>query len=255
MRHIMAFMCVFLGMRHPTPNLSRRNAHAGHVLVRRAYAAINASDINYTAGRRAPRRRLSSARRRGPRAAPRRAPPRPPLHDPGGCAPGEPRARAARRYFGSAAEAEKRLPFDAGFEAVGVVAAVGPDVEGAAPPRPQAAARTVCCTVCAGAGRTPVAAAARCRTSRVAAAPGAWAPRAGLLVGDAVAQMAYGAFSEWGAASARHALRVPSAAPEVVALLTSGLTASIGAPLAQSMPLSSRLGAPLCRKLAGRSMV
>jgi len=55
-------------------------------------------------------------------------------------------------------------------------------------------------------------------------------------VGDAVAQMAYGAFSEWGAAPARHALRVPSAAPEVVALLTSGLTASIGARLPQRMP-------------------
>lgn len=36
----------------------------------------------------------------------------------------------ACRYFGSTAEAERRLPFDAGFEAVGVVAAVGPDVEG-----------------------------------------------------------------------------------------------------------------------------
>ncbi len=55
--------------------------------------------------------------------------------------------------------------------------------------------------------------------------------RAGFAVGDPVAQMAYGAFAEWGAAPARHALRVPSAAPEVVALLTSGLTASIGARL------------------------
>ena len=36
----------------------------------------------------------------------------------------------ACRYFGSTAEAERRLPFDAGFEAVGVVAVVGPEVEG-----------------------------------------------------------------------------------------------------------------------------
>lgn len=49
-------------------------------------------------------------------------------------------------------------------------------------------------------------------------------------MGDAVAQMAYGAFSEWGVVPARHALPVPETAPEVVALLTSGLTASIGAP-------------------------
>ncbi len=56
----------------------------GHILVRRAYAGVNASDLNYTAG----------------------------------------------RYFGSAAAAEKRLPFDAGFESVGVVAALGPGVSG-----------------------------------------------------------------------------------------------------------------------------
>ena len=42
--------------------------------------------------------------------------------------------------------------------------------------------------------------------------------------------MAYGAFSEWGVMPARHALPVPEPAPEVVALLTSGLTASIGTP-------------------------
>lgn len=43
-----------------------------------------------------------------------------------------------------------------------------------------------------------------------------------------VAEMAYGAFSEWGTLSAKHALPVPVLAPEVIALLTSGLTASIG---------------------------
>ncbi|CAK0737375.1 hypothetical protein CVIRNUC_000902 [Coccomyxa viridis] len=105
----------------------------GHILVRRAYAGINASDINYTAG----------------------------------------------RYFGSAEVAAKRLPFDAGFESVGAVAAVGPDVH---------------------------------RFS----------------VGQPVAELAYGAFSEWAVVPAKHALAVPMLAPEIVALLTSGLTASIG---------------------------
>ncbi|CAL5218387.1 g58 [Coccomyxa viridis] len=105
----------------------------GHVLVRRAYAGINASDINYTAG----------------------------------------------RYFGSPEIAAKRLPFDAGFESVGAVAATGPDVSG-------------------------------------------------LRVGQPVAELAYGAFSEWAVVPARHALPVPVLAPEIVALLTSGLTASIG---------------------------
>lgn len=36
---------------------------------------------------------------------------------------------AAGRYFGSAAAAEGKLPFPAGFEAVGVVAAAAPDVQ------------------------------------------------------------------------------------------------------------------------------
>lgn len=52
---------------------------------------------------------------------------------------------------------------------------------------------------------------------------------AGLKVGDPVAEMAYGAFSEWGVVQAKHALPVPVVAPQIVALLTSGLTASIGA--------------------------
>lgn len=50
--------------------------------MRRCFVGINASDINYTAG----------------------------------------------RYSGSPAEAAAKLPFDAGFESVGVVAAVGPGV-------------------------------------------------------------------------------------------------------------------------------
>ena len=61
---------------------------------------------------------------------------------------------------------------------------------------------------------------------------------AGLRVGDPVAEMAYGAFSEWGVVPAKHALPVPVLAPEVIALLTSGLTASIGAmPLEGSAPI------------------
>ncbi len=57
---------------------------AGHVLLRVAFAGVNASDVNFTAG----------------------------------------------RYQASIAEAEASLPFDAGFEAVGAVAAVGPQVSG-----------------------------------------------------------------------------------------------------------------------------
>lgn len=53
------------------------------------HSGINASDINYTAG----------------------------------------------RYFGSPEIAAKRLPFDAGFESVGAVAATGPDVSGKNTPR------------------------------------------------------------------------------------------------------------------------
>ena len=47
-------------------------------------------------------------------------------------------------------------------------------------------------------------------------------------MGQPVAELAYGAFSEWALVPARHALPVPVLAPEIVALLTSGLTASIG---------------------------
>ena len=104
----------------------------GHVLMRRLYAGVNASDINFTSG----------------------------------------------RYFGGAKAASARLPFDAGFEAVGVVAAVG---EG-------------------------------CR---------------GLSVGAPVAVMEFGAFSEYGIVEARKAIPLPAPTPEAVALLTSGLTASI----------------------------
>lgn len=57
---------------------------AGHVLIRIAFAGVNASDVNFSAG----------------------------------------------RYQASVAEAQAALPFDAGFEAVGAVAALGPQVSG-----------------------------------------------------------------------------------------------------------------------------
>ena len=62
-----------------------------------------------------------------------------------------------------------------------------------------------------------------CRNSRVRRVP-----CAGLRVGQPVAELAYGAFSEWAVVPAKYALPVPVVAPEIVALLTSGLTASIG---------------------------
>jgi hypothetical protein len=102
----------------------------GHLLVRRAWAGVNASDINFSAGRYA---------RAGAPAAP---------------------------------------PFAAGFESVGVVAAVGAGVAG-------------------------------------------WAP------GDAVAELGYGCFSDYGLLPAARALRVRDPTPVAVALLTSGLTAAL----------------------------
>lgn len=59
---------------------------AGHVLMRVAYAGVNASDVNFTAG----------------------------------------------RYHGSIEAARAAMPLDAGFEAVGAIAAVGQQVTGAA---------------------------------------------------------------------------------------------------------------------------
>lgn len=107
----------------------------GHLLVRRAYAGVNASDVNFAAGRYA-------------RAG----------------APGVP-------------------PFAAGFEAVGAVAAVGAGVAG-------------------------------------------WSP------GDAVAELSYGCFAEYGVVRASRALRIRAPSRETVALLTSGLTAALSLKLA-----------------------
>lgn len=106
----------------------------GAVLIKYLYAGVNASDINYSAG----------------------------------------------RYFGSPEAASKLLPFDAGFEAVGVVVAVGEGVKGP------------------------------------------WRP------GSPVATLSYGGFAEYAKVDARQAIPVDAPTPQTVAMLTSGLTASIG---------------------------
>uniref|UniRef100_A0A453KZE7 Enoyl reductase (ER) domain-containing protein n=1 Tax=Aegilops tauschii subsp. strangulata TaxID=200361 RepID=A0A453KZE7_AEGTS len=83
------------------------------------------------------------------------------------------------RYFsGSAKETAARLPFDAGFEAVGIVASVGDAVSH-------------------------------------------------VKVGSPVALMTFGSYAEFTMVPAKHLLPVPRPDPEVVAMLTSGLTASI----------------------------
>ncbi|EEC84707.1 hypothetical protein OsI_31662 [Oryza sativa Indica Group] len=104
-----------------------------NALVKIIYAGVNASDVNFSAG----------------------------------------------RYFsGGAKETAARLPLDAGFEAVGIVASVGDSVNH-------------------------------------------------IKVGSPVALMTFGAYSEFTQVPAKHLLPVPRPDPEVVAMLTSGLTASI----------------------------
>ena len=115
----------------PTPAPKR-----GEVLIERRWTGVNASDVNFTAG----------------------------------------------RYFGGAKKAAALLPFDAGFESVGVVAALGPGVADAHPE---------------------------------------------LAPGQPVATTTYGGFSEYAVAPAKLVVPVPEASPAAVALLTSGLTASI----------------------------
>ncbi|ERM97141.1 hypothetical protein AMTR_s00126p00098640 [Amborella trichopoda] len=83
------------------------------------------------------------------------------------------------RYFsGDQKGIASRLPFDAGFEAVGVIAAVGESVKG-------------------------------------------------LKIGSPVATMSFGSYAEFSLVSAKHVIPVTRPDPEVVAMLTSGLTASI----------------------------
>jgi NADPH:quinone reductase-like Zn-dependent oxidoreductase/short-subunit dehydrogenase len=115
----------------PTPAPKR-----SEVLIERRWTGVNASDVNFTAG----------------------------------------------RYFGGAKKAAALLPFDAGFESVGVVAALGPGVADAHPE---------------------------------------------LTPGQPVATTTYGGFSEYAVAPAKLVVPVPEASPAAVALLTSGLTASI----------------------------
>lgn len=74
--------------------------------------------------------------------------------------------------------ASSQPPFDAGFEACGIVAAIGSGVDG-------------------------------------------------LSVGQSVATMQYGGFSEYTVVAAKHCFSIPRASPAVLSLLTSGLTASI----------------------------
>ncbi|KAM7251148.1 hypothetical protein ACFE04_023031 [Oxalis oulophora] len=82
-------------------------------------------------------------------------------------------------YFaGSKEELKSRLPIDAGFEAVGIIAAVGDSVTH-------------------------------------------------LKVGSPAAIMTFGSYAEFVTVSAKHVLAVPRPDPEVVGMLTSGLTASI----------------------------
>lgn len=50
----------------------------------------------------------------------------------------------------------------------------------------------------------------------------------GFSVGDAVATLTYDGFAEWALTPAKVALRVPRATLDMIPLLTSGLTASIG---------------------------
>jgi len=93
------------------------------------------------------------------------------------------------RYFGNEKEAGSRLPYDAGFEAVGLVVAIGDLVEG-------------------------------------------------LAIGAPVAAMSFGAYAEFSVVPAKHVIPVPRLIPEAVAMLTSGLTASIG--LEQAGKMESR---------------
>ncbi len=76
---------------------------AGHVLLRLAFAGVNASDVNFSSG----------------------------------------------RYHASVEQAQASLPFDAGFEAVGAVAAVGPQVSGTpgVPPAEHACLLLATCAV------------------------------------------------------------------------------------------------------------
>ena len=95
------------------------------------------------------------------------------------------------KYHGSKTAAQQALPFDAGFESVGIIVAKGPSCSNNSNSRKS-----------------------NSNTSN-------------LNLGDAVATMEYGGFSEYGFLSPRSCLPIPLPTPEMLALLTSGLTASI----------------------------
>ncbi|KAI8532824.1 hypothetical protein RHMOL_Rhmol11G0244600 [Rhododendron molle] len=91
------------------------------------------------------------------------------------------------RYFsGNNNDLDSRLPYDAGFEAVGIIAAVGDSVKN-------------------------------------------------LKVGTPTALMTFGSYAEFTMVPSKHILPVPRPDPEVVAMLTSGLTASIALEKAAQM--------------------
>ncbi|CAH9125801.1 unnamed protein product [Cuscuta epithymum] len=90
------------------------------------------------------------------------------------------------RYFSGDKDLASRLPFDAGFEAVGIVAAVGDSVTN-------------------------------------------------LKVGTPAAIMTFGGYAEFVVVNAKHILPIPRPDPEVIAMLTSGLTASISLEKAAQM--------------------
>ncbi|KDO42469.1 hypothetical protein CISIN_1g014395mg [Citrus sinensis] len=93
------------------------------------------------------------------------------------------------RYFSDGNDIGSRLPFDAGFEAVGLIAAVGDSVNN-------------------------------------------------VKVGTPAAIMTFGSYAEFTMVPSKHILPVARPDPEVVAMLTSGLTASIA--LEQAGPASGK---------------
>lgn len=90
------------------------------------------------------------------------------------------------RYFTNDKDLASRLPFDAGFEAVGIVAAIGDSVRD-------------------------------------------------LKVGTPAAIMTFGGYADFVMVPAKHILPIPRPDPEVIAMLTSGLTASISLEKAAQM--------------------
>jgi NAD(P)-dependent dehydrogenase (short-subunit alcohol dehydrogenase family) len=119
------------------------------------------------------------------------------------------------KYHGSQKAAEAELPFVAGFESVGLVCKAG---------KASGIFRSTTSTVSLPCKGTLECSAqilvAVCCTVRAGHS-------AGLAVGQPVATLTYGGFSEYALEKARFVVPVPAPTPETVAFLTSGLTASI----------------------------